>query len=434
MAPDGTECFWSIIFSGTETIVTSRLKKGRWTEPEVAPFSGRFFDGWPAFRPDGRRLFFHSARPVPEPGPGESARVNVWYVDRTAAGWSEPRPVGPPVNGTEQACCPSATEDGTLYISKKFGDGTEKICRSAFVNGEYQELEVLPAIVNIRKENFHAFVSPDESYLVMPRSGLKGAIGGGANYYAAFRAADGGWSGLVNLGPGINSVRCGGMASISADGRYIFYQARTQPERSWARDRTYSFGELVRKETLFPTGNTFDIYWIEAGIAGSAKPKGTAAAGAAAPDEKAVIEKVIRDNIGWALTKDRPLAESTMVHDESLFIFNPGSESTIGWSQLVKNFDFWMDPRFKALTCEIWDLRIGVSRSGDAAWWSCMLDDLGEWDGKPTGWKDTRWTGIMEKRDGKWLVVQMHFSFASDKIAAQVKAKLEAGKADPNGK
>lgn len=155
-----------------------------------------------------------------------------------------------------------------------------------------------------------------------------------------------------------------------------------------------------------------------------------AAGPAAPPDEKAVIDKVIRDNIGWALTKDRPLAESTMVHDESLFIFNPNSESTIGWGQLVKNFDFWMDPRFKAVKCEIWDMRIDVSASGDAAWWSCMLNDLAEWDGKPTGWKDTRWTGVLEKRDGKWIIVQMHFSFASDKVVAQVKARLQAQGAD----
>jgi len=157
-------------------------------------------------------------------------------------------------------------------------------------------------------------------------------------------------------------------------------------------------------------------------------------AGAPPADEKAVIEKVIHDNINWALTKDRPLAESTMIHDERLFIFNPNSESTIGWSQLVKNFDFWMDPRFKATKCDIREMRIDVSRSGDVAWWSCILDDLGEWEGKPTGWKDTRWTGVMEKRDGKWLIVQMHFSFASDKVAAQVKAKLEADKASATRK
>ncbi len=159
-----------------------------------------------------------------------------------------------------------------------------------------------------------------------------------------------------------------------------------------------------------------------------------ASAASAAPlagqaDEKAVITKVIRDNIAWALTKDRPLAESTMAHDERLFIISPTSEITIGWSQQVKGFDFWMDPRFKATSCDIRDMRLDVSRSGDVAWWSCVLDDLCEWNGKPVGWKDTRWTGVLEKRDGKWLIVQMHFSFASDVVEAKVKARLEAEKA-----
>jgi ketosteroid isomerase-like protein len=151
-----------------------------------------------------------------------------------------------------------------------------------------------------------------------------------------------------------------------------------------------------------------------------------AATEAATAAEKIVIEKVIRDNIGWALTKDRPLLESTMVHDERLFIFNPDSGCTSGWEQFTKGFDFWMDPRFKATGLDIRDLRIEFSPLGDAAWWSCILDDLYEWDGKPGAWKDTRWTGVLEKRDGKWRIVQMHFSFASDKVAAAVKAKLEA--------
>ncbi len=151
----------------------------------------------------------------------------------------------------------------------------------------------------------------------------------------------------------------------------------------------------------------------------------------AAPDadtaaEKTVVEKVIRDNIGWARTKDRPLLESTMARDERLFIFNPDSEVTRGWEQFAKNFDFWLDPRFKATGLDIRDLRIDFSPLGDAAWWSCILDDLYEWDGKPGAWKDTRWTGVLVKREGKWRIMQMHFSFAADKVAAEVKAKLAA--------
>jgi len=131
-------------------------------------------------------------------------------------------------------------------------------------------------------------------------------------------------------------------------------------------------------------------------------------------DEKAVIEKAIRDSIGWALTKDRPLLESVLARDDHFFIFNPDSQSTVGWSQFVKGFDFWMDPRFKMTGFEIRNLRLDVSLSGTVAWWSCILDELARWDGRPLIWKDTRWTGVLEKRGGKWLIAQMHFSFASN--------------------
>ncbi len=131
--------------------------------------------------------------------------------------------------------------------------------------------------------------------------------------------------------------------------------------------------------------------------------------------DRAAVEKAIRDSIGWALTKDRPLLESVIAHDPRLFIFNPDSQSTVGWDAFLKLFDFWMDPRFKATSFDLRDLRVDFSRSGHVAWYSAVLDDLAEWDGQPGGWRDTRWTGVLEQRGGKWVVVQMHFSFASDR-------------------
>ena len=153
-------------------------------------------------------------------------------------------------------------------------------------------------------------------------------------------------------------------------------------------------------------------------IAGAAGP-----ASASDPEtEKAVIAKVVRDSICWALTKDRALQESTMAHDEDLFIFWTDSKSvTAGWKEYVKLFDTWMDPRWKATVTEVRDLRVHLSRSGDVAWYSAMLDDLSEWDGKPTGARDIRWTGVLEKRDGRWVVVQMHGSVARDKVQEQAK-------------
>jgi ketosteroid isomerase-like protein len=129
--------------------------------------------------------------------------------------------------------------------------------------------------------------------------------------------------------------------------------------------------------------------------------------------ESAGIERVIRNSIGWALTKDRPLLESILAHDAEFFIFHPDSKSTIvGWESFVKLFERWMDPRFKATRFEVRDLRISVSNRQEVAWFSAILDDCAEWEGRPGCWKDTRWTGVLEKRSGKWIIVQMHFSFA----------------------
>jgi len=62
---------------------------------------------------------------------------------------------------------------------------------------------------------------------------------------------------------------------------------------------------------------------------------------------------------------------------------------------------------------EIRDLKINFSKSGDVAWFFCVLDDINEWKGQPANWENTRWTGVLEKIDGSWRIVQQHFSFAS---------------------
>jgi len=267
--PDGRECYWTVMFSGFETLLTSRLENGSWTEPEVAPFSGQFYDGWPAIQPNGQRMFFHSSRP----NAGTPATFNIWYVDRAGSGWSEPQPIGAPVNGSENSTCPSVTQDGTIYISKRFADGSERICRSRPVNGKYGELEVLPAVINTTNENFHAYIAPDESYLVRPVHGRADAIGGGWNYYVSFRSRDDRWSDLINLGPGVNSDRCTGIPSISADGKYMFLQFWTPPKQILALERKHSLQELVGKENRYPSSYSTDIYWISTKVIEELKPK-----------------------------------------------------------------------------------------------------------------------------------------------------------------
>jgi len=137
-----------------------------------------------------------------------------------------------------------------------------------------------------------------------------------------------------------------------------------------------------------------------------------------AADEKAVIADVIRRSVMWGLTKDVEMQEDTMAHDEDLFIIWTGSmHITSGWKQHEKHLETVLDPRFKAERAEVRDLQIHLSRSGHVAWFSATLDDVVSWDGKPDRFgENLRWTGVLEKRDSRWVIVQMHASLPVDKV------------------
>lgn len=127
------------------------------------------------------------------------------------------------------------------------------------------------------------------------------------------------------------------------------------------------------------------------------------------------VEKVIDDSIGWVMNKDRERLLECMAQDENLFYFSPDEGGTIeGFDNFVKLVDtLFMDERFKGVGHEIRDLKINFSRAGDTAWYSCRLDDFNEWNGRPSNWENARWTGTLEKREGRWCIVQMHFSFSA---------------------
>ena len=130
---------------------------------------------------------------------------------------------------------------------------------------------------------------------------------------------------------------------------------------------------------------------------------------------KKAITKVLNDAFGWALTKDQALFESIFANDENFFSYFPDSQSTaVGWSQFEEFLDEWMDERNISKGYEIRNLKIVISKSEDVAWFSAIVDDEGEFDGKPWGSKNIRWTGVLEKRNGSWKICQQHLSAAND--------------------
>ena len=220
-SPDGREVYWHLMIdprtSGYSTgrLLVSRLKSGRWTYPEIAPFINLGTDAdVPFFSPDGRRLYLMSFAPLP--GQGRSNGEHIWFVERRGDGWSEARPVDATVNDLPQHWQFSVDKDYNLFFSTTTagGQGKNDIYCSTYVNGRYQSPKNLGGPVNTAGSEQMPFIAPDGSYLLFSRD---------YDLFASFRGEDGSWSVPVNLGPEINSEELDLCPMVSADGKYLFF-------------------------------------------------------------------------------------------------------------------------------------------------------------------------------------------------------------------
>jgi len=147
---------------------------------------------------------------------------------------------------------------------------------------------------------------------------------------------------------------------------------------------------------------------------------------APAPDaavETARVDSVIRASIQWAVRKDTASMLRLFAHDSTLFWFSPDSAGTVrGFAAFKQQVEgFFMDTAFVAVGTDFRDMQVRLSRGGDVAWWSCVLDDRNTWQGRPANWVNVRWTGVLERRDGRWVIVQMHFSKAEEAMRRELR-------------
>lgn len=132
-----------------------------------------------------------------------------------------------------------------------------------------------------------------------------------------------------------------------------------------------------------------------------------------------IIEKTINEHIGWAVNnKNQEQMFSSIIDNDELFFFQTDSKSTINGSDQFKELveKIFMQEQFQAIKYELHDLRINLSPSLQTAWFACLLDDFNTYKGRPANWEKVRWTGVLEKIDGRWKIFQMHFSKAEDLV------------------
>lgn len=273
MTPDGKELYFGVVFGqyAFYTLMVTKLVDGKWTEPRIAPFTGKYNEMEPAISPDGRKFYFFSFRPLEGEGPakGES---DIWVMDREGDGWGEPYNLGPPVDTERSEFFPSVTADGTLYFTRDEEGGASHVYRARPTEDGFAEPERLGPEVNATRSQYNAFIAADESYLIYSTRLVEDSVGG-EDYYISFRDADDNWTGPINMGPKVNTE--GGSEHspfVSRDGKYFFFMAVRDVFDDGMPEDVRTLRELQALQAKPGSGEPA-IYWIDASFIEELRPK-----------------------------------------------------------------------------------------------------------------------------------------------------------------
>jgi len=269
-SPDGKEIFYSMSDSqySSKTFVQMKRKNGVWMPPEIAPFSGRYYDHSAFFSPDGNTLFFSSKRPVSN---NESPKddLDVWTIKKKGETWGEPVHLDGELNTEHNEQITSMAASGNIYLRTDYeGRGKWAIYVSRLVNGTYTAAEKLGPAVNQGYNEGNPCVSPDEQFLLF-KSGRPGGYGD-TDLYVSFKQNDGSWGDAINLGEEVNSPENELEPRLTPDGKYLFFTSFRKYDPSMFRGKSYT--QLMELYTS-PQNGYGTLYWTNAKIIEDLRPK-----------------------------------------------------------------------------------------------------------------------------------------------------------------
>jgi Tol biopolymer transport system component len=259
ISPDGNEMFFTIQSNQHAVSTIIRLKKlsnNKWSNPEVASFSGKYSDLEPAFSPDGRKLYFSSNRPVAGDDPKD---YDIWFVEKINEMWTTPKSLGAPINTSANEFYPSIASNGNIYFTAEYdnGVGKEDIYLSRWVNGAFSTPAPLDTAVNSKLWEFNAFVTADERYIIFTSYGRKNEKGGGDLYISA-KNSEGKWTPAKVLNM-VNSNVLDYCPFVTADQKSFFFTSGRH--NLAAHEKTKTFSDLTRTYNDINNGSE-NIYWM----------------------------------------------------------------------------------------------------------------------------------------------------------------------------
>ena len=126
--------------------------------------------------------------------------------------------------------------------------------------------------------------------------------------------------------------------------------------------------------------------------------------------EKANVKTVVDQLEQMLETEDMELLSRIFAHDTDMVNFGTdAAERIVGWESLNELMQK-QNAAAENSKLTVNDQVIKVNKYGNTAWFSEVVD----WDvvaqGQPASLQGLRFTGVLEKRNGNWVIVQMHIS------------------------
>ncbi|CAM1372772.1 TolB-like translocation protein [Tenacibaculum xiamenense] len=259
ISPDMKEMFFIKGLSGFRrtVLVYSHWKNGYWSEPKIAPFSGKYRDMNPYHSKDGKRLYFTSNRPSSNP---TLKRSNLWYVEKNLNGWSEPKLVNG-INDEYEIVYPTIQEDGTIHFVSWSRPGSKRgdIFVSKLKNGTYTKPELVNEL-NTEFSDADPEVSRDGKFMFIT-SQRKGGLGH-YDLYVFKKLKNGKWGKGVNLGEKVNSINMDSDPILAPDGKTLYFSSDRLDDLGTDQKKFTDYKELVRSYEGIHNG-LMNIYKVD---------------------------------------------------------------------------------------------------------------------------------------------------------------------------
>jgi hypothetical protein len=126
--------------------------------------------------------------------------------------------------------------------------------------------------------------------------------------------------------------------------------------------------------------------------------------------EKAEVTNVLEKYVIANENQNFSLIEEIWANDDNILLLGTDSDEIyLGWNQIKKAIQHQFNA-FEDTYIVVSDQRIQLNATGNTAWFSEYLNYNFIYKGEAKSFEGIRFTGVLEKREGVWELVQGHLS------------------------